>query len=139
MWCSRPRVYGTLWSPSEGFVDTPICTVRIGLGELSGYPSRVWDPADGSVAIDISRCLNAETLSRFATMHDRAVMAEFLKSRSRALIPTEAAQLAVLQHLSGDDAGGCRTLADHRGRALGLWQSTFDDLARRFGCATSDS
>lgn len=131
-------VYGSLWSPTEGFIDVPACTVRIGLGELSGEPSKIWDLADDRAEGDVSGRLNAETLSWFLTMHDRASMAEFLRARSRVLIPAEIAQLAILQHLSGDDAGACRTLAENRSRALGLWQSTFDDLAKQFSCVTSE-
>lgn len=130
----HPDLNKYLWGPDSDFVDDADCVVRVDLGELLGQESRIWRPADPTDVAELTQGLETVGLPWLARMHHPSSAIQFLESRPRMLVPSEAALFALLMYKTGHRAKACEMLTELRQRTWGAWATKVADVSAEIGC-----
>jgi hypothetical protein len=132
-----PGVHSIMWGQQPpGFVEQPICTVAVRIGELIDGGDKWWNIKDGSAAEEIGRAVTAYALPFFELMRAREAMRQWLIDAKVAhrRYPPPIINLAILENLLGHAESGCSLLSDLHQKTFAAWQLRAAEVARRLKC-----
>ena len=123
-------------APSD-FVQQPMCTVGVRIGELVDGRDKWWQIDNAGVADEIADDIATRVLPFLEKMHAREAMRQWLISTNviRRRYPPPIINLAILECFLGDAAKGCTVLTELQKTTLGAWRVRIAEVAVRLRCA----
>lgn len=133
-----PEVHQLCWgAPPASTVYAPGCTAEERAGRLLPEGRDLWLPIDDAQTPDRIVAVVTDTAIPFIEgMHSRAAIAQWLIDQDvlRRKYPPPIIYLAILLHLSGDEAQSCAILDRLRATTVDAWANRVRDVSIRLGC-----
>jgi hypothetical protein len=130
-------VYATLWgSVPAKFVEEPMSTIGVRIGELVDGKDKWWQTATPDIADELAHGIATQVLPFLEGMHTREAMKEWLISKdvTRWRYPLPIINLAILECLLGNAATGCALLKELQRVKPDAWSIRAADVAARLHC-----
>lgn len=130
--------YMKLWGDTPPtFVEGPMCTIRVRVGELIDGKDLWWQLNDSQVGVKVAQSVADCVLPFIKRMRSRQDMVQWLTDTQvvKKRYPLPIINLAILQNFLGKSLEACALLTEVEKKAVGAWRIRAADVAERLGCA----
>ncbi len=132
------NVYTVFWGAKiPNFIEQPICTVGLRIGELIDGRDKWWLLSDSNADVEIVGEVNSRVLPFFQKMHVSHAMENWLVTndvRKKKYLPP-IINLAILMIRRGATDEGCKLFDEIQAKPAGLWKVRIAEISARIGCA----
>lgn len=126
------------WGREPGeFVEQPMCTVCVRIGELIDRKDKWWEIESSGTAGDVRDHVASHVAPFFERMHNREAMKQWLVDGEvqQKRYPPPIINLAILESFLGNRRQSCTLLNELLKKSTDAWHARVTEVAKRLHCA----